>query len=202
MSRTTGFAALCFVTLASCGSSGAEGDGAYARELLTDLSSVERAYLADKEVSFGEYESSVQHARDCLQNLGFSVEPATLGQDGLLVFFYGLDDTSDTAEVTRMETQAGGCFAEVSAVEAVYSLRHSSSEEERKEAEREFRACASALGVEGAAEEELGPIVSRMYEMGYAGELDVDAGKACIDIIGRVSVRPVPGLAEALADLA
>jgi hypothetical protein len=64
-----------------------------------------------------------------------------------------------------------------------------------------MRACVEDLGVAGAIEAPLNEVIAELYDMGFAGRVDPDAGQACLVLYVTVSVMPVPGLAELLDDL-
>jgi hypothetical protein len=187
--------------LAACGSSSPSGEDDLAQRLLSNLSSVEQAALEDRVVSFGEYESSVEHGRECLAGLGFSLDPVQFGEDGLLSYMYGIEGYSDEEELRPLEEGAEDCYAEIDAVEAVYSLGLVASESERRAAEETFRDCAKSLGVELSEDMTNNEALSKLYELGYSGQVDVKAAYECVDVLNASSVAPVPGLAEALQEL-
>jgi hypothetical protein len=97
----------------------------YAQDLIADLSPYEREALADKYVSFGEYEASVQRYRECVIALGFTTDPITFDKTGFLTFgWYG----SGLPEDDGRQARADDCFHDVDAIEAVYSLHAAPSE--------------------------------------------------------------------------
>lgn len=189
---------VAFALTGGCSGNGSHRD--LGREVLESLSARERVALADKRVDFGEYESASRAEYDCLVALGVEVDPFELGKNGTYSFGWTTFDKSDS-EVEAIEAQANACDAEVDAIGAVYILQHGATENELRNAEKQFRSCVGDLGLGGATTDSVGALAVELQGRVEAGSISRSAGENCIDIIEAVDMRPLPGLDEALEEL-
>jgi len=169
------------------------------REALADLSARERQALSDKQVTFGEYESANRAQVACLRSLGVTVDEPELSIDG--TFTVGWSTSATGADFERLEADAGRCHEDVNAIKAVYVLQHAVSDEERREGEDAFRACANDLGVPDAEDAGFTELLEDLRDRVVSGQIERDPATRCQNLLRAVAVSPLPGLAEALQAL-
>src|SRR3712207_826345 len=80
--RMTAGAVAAPLLLIGCSAAGGESGVALGERVLSDLTSFERTALADKLITFGEYERAAVAESECLVTLGVTVDDPVLGDDG------------------------------------------------------------------------------------------------------------------------
>jgi hypothetical protein len=206
------------VVLGGCG--GPPDESYMGRRALEHLSAVERAALADKQVTLAELKQASQVYVDCVTKAGATPEPGQgsdpgyAGPSGFAVE-YSLGQGVD-ADV--MEQRLDACRNEVNAVEDVWVLQHEASQADKQKAEQQFVTCARRAGLAVAADADWmdasRKAVSLLQDSGYyghasgspapsatAGGVDVAALGRCVDDVSSKTSGALPGLAEALATL-
>jgi hypothetical protein len=184
---------------------------------LQNLSQFEREALRDKHVEPTELDRATQVYVGCLSGAGvraMQTDPKRPGPAGVVTEFEAASDK----EENQKNTAIASCLAEVSAVQAVWTMENQSSEEEKQAAKESYVDCVRDAGLElaeGASFEEAhrsaGDAVSKPRAapraLGPEAEnpdrdgVDTEALNLCARTVSAVFVTPLPGLAESLEEL-
>jgi hypothetical protein len=192
---------------AACGHSGtSKSEGA---QVLQNLTPLEKTILADKNVSFGEYQLAEQDTVSCLRLAGFTVSDLAPDATGLLTFNVshavpnpGSDGNPDA--VKTLSAQQDACQQRSEAVQAVYILEHAASEQQAKAAGTALVACLQKLGVTIPATTDPNDLKTVLQSADAAvttNTITQDAENGCVDQYRSSSLQPLPGLADALSKL-
>jgi len=150
-------------------------------------------------VTFGEYESALRWEHECVSGLGVVVDPLELTADG--TFAIGWETSAQGDEFDRLYDKSLRCHDKVDAIAAVYVLGNAATEQELKDAERDFRSCLASTLLSGVEGKPVGQLATELQEYVEDGRIERSLAEACIGIVQTVSAQPLPGLQKALDEL-
>jgi hypothetical protein len=205
--------ALAIMLVVSSGCASASGGSATteAARLLSHLTPLERQILVNRTVNPQQYRHAAQATISCLRSAGFSVSNPTPGPDGILEYIssYSFGDKSsktgpDKARQDRISAVQNTCDQESAAVQAVYILDHADNPHEIPVAFARMVSCLQAAGASLPGNEKLSRFSSFMRSVRTSiqnGDLTAASFNSCQTPFAAAELQPLPGLAEALANL-
>lgn len=181
------------------------------RQVLQDLTPLERTILADKSVTRGEYELAVQDTVSCLRTAGFTVSNPVNAADGSLQYMasYSPPEMATAApdapppDSRKMDADNAACERRSAAAGAVFMLQHVSSEEEAKQAFGVLITCAKTHGIKISVSEDsrdIGKVFDEIAAAKRQGLITGDQENRCENSFRASTFTALPGLSEALAD--
>ncbi len=183
-----------------------------AQQVLSNLTPLETQLLAHRTVDFSAYSKAVDATVTCLRGYGFTVSSPKTSSGGMLTYAasysFGMKDPKtppSAAAQATVQAKDGVCDHESAAVQAVYILQHQPTAQQVESAYRTMASCLNKLGVTVAQSDAADNGVSTLQTAQQAvesGKLDSSAEESCEQGYHSVSIRPLPGLQQALNDLA
>ena len=135
--RVAGLALVLFVlvTAGGWGLSDNSPNGSLGEQALRGLTPLERAILADKKVTAGEYSRAVQDTVGCLRTAGFAVTDPVKAENGILDYSasYSPPEMATAGpdapppDTSRMDAKNAACEQRSAAAGAVFVLQHATS---------------------------------------------------------------------------
>jgi hypothetical protein len=213
IARTTVLGLALMSSIAGCSAAATNGGGAASAgaRRLQHLSSLERRFLADRYVTTGEYDLAIQATVGCLRANGFHVSNPEPDMRGLLSYsisyaFGGNNPTQPPSQQQQDRAAAleDKCQNETAAVQAVYILDHPVSAQKVQQAFQSMIHCLGQSGLLLSGQKKLSDLKSVILAaVGAvrAGQLTDNSARHCEAEYQAVSIRPLPGLRQALAAL-
>lgn len=213
VSRAIGHGCLLFALLAAAGCSSSPGgshEATLGEQALQGLTPLGRTILADKVVTPGEYELAVQDTVSCLRTAGFTVSNPAQDPDGTWKYMasYSAPEMATAApsepppDSTGADAKHAACEKRKAAPEAVYVLQHSATEEEARAAFGVLITCAEEHGVKVSVSKDsndFGKVNDEITAAKRSGLITDTQADSCINAFSSKTLRPLPGLSEALA---
>lgn len=198
------------VTGCAAGSSGG-GATSDAARVLAHVTPLERQLLINRHVNFSQYNRAVQATVSCLRAGGYTVSSPVPGIDGILEYTasYSFGDKSSKAgpsqkQQNRVNVVENNCDQESAAVQAVYILDHAVSAQQIPRAFSKMVSCFRAAGVSFPSSERLSDLASVMHSVRsfiQTGNLTQTRFNSCQAGFAAAELQPLPGLAQALANM-
>jgi hypothetical protein len=196
-------------TITACGQTSSPSQNDTVTNLLNHVTPLERKLLADRNVTFGKYETAIAATASCLRSHGFTVPNPVRGPDGLLnvtpsYTFGDADSSSGPSQQAqqRVDVLENQCVQESAAVEAVYMLDHAATAQQTQADFSRMTACLRNAGVHMPARprlSQIGEVLRATRSAVEAGTLTPARASACERDFAPADFQPLPGLAQALA---